>query len=184
MQAIGQGGQVGRVENAIVVAVKPHTVAQRIGARKRRRHIDRRDDATEPTRTSQRPPRDLLHVDVEVDAIEQGARDARVVAGDGAIVAAAVDVIEHGGAPALNVRDVMARAGISRTAFYREFAGQGPRKDFEGTTQGFYVATAGGELLLYNNNRNPAKLLRLMKQHLRELETRATSPTVVGAPSR
>ena len=39
--------------------------------------------------------------------------------------------------------------------FYRRIAGQGPRKDFDNTTQGFYVATAAGDLLLYNNNRDP-----------------------------
>jgi len=50
--------------------------------------------------------------------------------------------------------------------FYRKFAGQGPRKDFQGTTQGFYIATAAGELLLFNNNRDPAKLRRLTAQAL------------------
>jgi hypothetical protein len=54
--------------------------------------------------------------------------------------------------------------------FYREIAGQGPRDDFQGTTQGFYVATAGGTLLLYNNNRDPAKLRRLMRETLAEFE--------------
>ncbi|WP_145417303.1 hypothetical protein [Planctomycetes bacterium K23_9] len=36
------------------------------------------------------------------------------------------------------------------------------------TTQGFYIATASGELLLYNNNRDPGKMLRLMNEKLRE----------------
>lgn len=57
--------------------------------------------------------------------------------------------------------------------FYRKFAGQGPRGDFAGTTQGFYVATAAGDLLLYNNNRDPAKVLRLAK---RARERFAASP--------
>ncbi|MBL8898674.1 MAG: hypothetical protein JNM84_13640 [Planctomycetes bacterium] len=48
--------------------------------------------------------------------------------------------------------------------FYRAFAKQGPRADMQATTQGFYVATAAGELLLYNNNRNPEKLLRLLRE--------------------
>lgn len=34
--------------------------------------------------------------------------------------------------------------------FYRKIAGQGPLSDFQGTTQGFYIATSTGELLLYN----------------------------------
>lgn len=54
--------------------------------------------------------------------------------------------------------------------FYRKIAGQGPRNNFEGTTQGFYIATASGDLLLYNNNRDPEKVLRLMKQKLREFD--------------
>ena len=52
--------------------------------------------------------------------------------------------------------------------FYRKIAGQGPRNNFESTTQGFYIATADGELLLYNNNRDPEKLRRLMRQKLDE----------------
>ncbi len=54
--------------------------------------------------------------------------------------------------------------------FYRRFAGQGPRKDFRGTTQGFYVTTAGGELLLYNNNRHPSKVARLVGDALQRFE--------------
>lgn len=54
--------------------------------------------------------------------------------------------------------------------FYRKIAGQGPRNNFEGTTQGFYIATASGDLLLYNNNRDPEKVLRLMQQKLREFD--------------
>ncbi|MBW3600499.1 MAG: hypothetical protein KY475_24945 [Planctomycetes bacterium] len=50
--------------------------------------------------------------------------------------------------------------------FYRKIAGQGPRNDFDGTTQGFYIAAADGSLLLYNNNRDPAKLERLMRRTL------------------
>ncbi|MBC8353702.1 MAG: hypothetical protein H8E66_17020 [Planctomycetes bacterium] len=55
--------------------------------------------------------------------------------------------------------------------FYRKIAGQGPRSDFNGTTQGFYIATAAGKLLLYNNNRDPAKVRRLMKEKLAEFES-------------
>ena len=62
--------------------------------------------------------------------------------------------------------------------FYRKIAGQGPRDNFDSTTQGFYIATASGDLLLYNNNRDPDKLQRLMKQKLTEFESRApTSST-------
>ena len=50
--------------------------------------------------------------------------------------------------------------------FYRKIAKQGPR-DLNGTTQGFYIATPAGDLLLYNNNRDPQKLKRLMEESLR-----------------
>ncbi len=53
-------------------------------------------------------------------------------------------------------------------AFYRRIASQGPRGggDWSQTTQGFYIATPDGELLLYNNNRNPERLRRLMREAL------------------
>lgn len=54
--------------------------------------------------------------------------------------------------------------------FYRKIAGQSPRKDFKRTTQGFYVATPSGELLLYNNNRDAKKITRLTDKALREFE--------------
>ena len=50
--------------------------------------------------------------------------------------------------------------------FYRKIAGQGRRKNFQSTTQGLYIATATGKLLLFNNNRDPAKVERLMKEKL------------------
>ena len=54
--------------------------------------------------------------------------------------------------------------------FYRQIAGQGPRKDFDDTTQGFYIATASGRLLLFNNSRDPEKLERVMLEKLAEFE--------------
>jgi hypothetical protein len=65
--------------------------------------------------------------------------------------------------------------------FYRKIAGQGPRSNFKGTTQGFYIATAGGKLLLYNNNRDPEKVQRLMKQKLQEFRNSGASKTDVAA---
>ena len=59
--------------------------------------------------------------------------------------------------------------------FYRKIAGQGPRSNFNGTTQGFYIATASGELLLYNNNRDPAKVQRLMEQTLSKFASSVAS---------
>lgn len=65
--------------------------------------------------------------------------------------------------------------------FYRRIAAQGPRHDFASTTQGFYVATAAGELLLYNNNRDPAKVARLVQAALDQFE-RAEDRQQVTAP--
>ncbi len=65
--------------------------------------------------------------------------------------------------------------------FYRKIAGQGPRSNFDSTTQGFYIATASGKLLLYNNNRDPEKVSRLIKETLRKFEAQVGSTSnVVG----
>jgi len=67
--------------------------------------------------------------------------------------------------------------------FYRKIAGQGPRSNFQSTTQGFYIATADGTLLLYNNNRDPDKLQRLMQQRLQDFEApSAVTPILPGTP--
>ncbi len=50
--------------------------------------------------------------------------------------------------------------------FYRRIATQGPRSDFGQTTQGFYIASAGGELIHYNNNRGPQRIRGLMQNTL------------------
>lgn len=63
--------------------------------------------------------------------------------------------------------------------FYRKIAGQGPRNDFQGTTQGFYIATSNGELLLYNNNRHPEKVRRLMQEKLAEFKSDRKSSSVI-----
>lgn len=68
--------------------------------------------------------------------------------------------------------------------FYRKIAGQGPRKNFQRTTQGFYIATAAGKLLLFNNNRDTAKVRRLMKQRLAEFARSAAARANVEAIER
>ena len=65
--------------------------------------------------------------------------------------------------------------------FYRLIAGQGPRHDFEATTQGFYLATASGQLLFYMNNRDPDKLERLLREKLAGLEPAQAAPGSVAA---
>ncbi len=54
--------------------------------------------------------------------------------------------------------------------FYRKIAGQGPRKDFEQTTQGRYICTPDGQLLAYNNNRGPERIRALMKAALADFD--------------
>lgn len=65
--------------------------------------------------------------------------------------------------------------------FYRKIAGQGPRNNFQSTTQGFYIATAAGKLLLFNNNRDPAKVRRLMRQKLAQFEAQGESRRKVAS---
>ena len=57
--------------------------------------------------------------------------------------------------------------------FYRKIAGQGPRSDFNATTQGRYVCSADGHLFGYNNNRGPAKIRQIMIKALEEFKARA-----------
>jgi hypothetical protein len=64
--------------------------------------------------------------------------------------------------------------------FYRKIAAQSPRDDFQNTTQGFYVATADGDLLFYNNNRDPAKLRRLLNDALQRFSQVASPATAVA----
>jgi hypothetical protein len=66
--------------------------------------------------------------------------------------------------------------------FYRKLAGQGPRDDFNQTTQGLYVGTAGGRLLAFNNNRGPDRIRRLMKEALAEYRPEQVDDLDAGKP--
>jgi hypothetical protein len=66
--------------------------------------------------------------------------------------------------------------------FYRKIAGQGPRNNFKGTTQGFYAAGPDGKLLFYNNNRNPERVEGLMRKALRNYRPTATTAIARGKP--
>ncbi len=59
--------------------------------------------------------------------------------------------------------------------FYRKVAGQRARVNFRGTTQGFYIATAAGKLLVYNNNRGPEKVRAVMKRALADFRSDAAN---------
>jgi hypothetical protein len=76
----------------------------------------------------------------------------------------------------------------SEGEFYRKIAGQGPRNDFQSTTQGLYIAAPDGKLLAYNNNRGPDRIRRLMKTALSEFQENLAGSTVAvirrGEPDR
>lgn len=60
--------------------------------------------------------------------------------------------------------------------FYRKIAGQGPRGDFQRTTQGLYVADAAGKLFGYNNNRGPERIRALLEKTLAEFQPPRVDP--------
>ncbi len=64
--------------------------------------------------------------------------------------------------------------------FYRRIAGQGPRTDFDSTTQGFYIATAGGKLLAYNNNRGPERIRSILRSTLARFDSRKNPAKPIG----
>jgi len=64
--------------------------------------------------------------------------------------------------------------------FYRRLAGQGPRNDFKGTTQGLYIGTAGGKLLAYNNNRSPERIRRLLDKALDDYDPERDARAIGG----
>jgi hypothetical protein len=70
--------------------------------------------------------------------------------------------------------------------YWRRIVDQSPRKGTTGTTQGFYVVAPSGDLLLFNNNRHPEKVLRLTKQAAREFAAsdRAKTKAVAIDPGK
>jgi len=68
--------------------------------------------------------------------------------------------------------------------FYQKIANQGPRKVDKGTTQGRYIATAAGELLGYNNNRDTGHLLSLMREALAKSAPGEVAAIEAGEPDR
>ncbi len=60
--------------------------------------------------------------------------------------------------------------------FYRKIAGQGPRNDFNLTTQGLYLADPAGKLIAYNNNRGPERIRKLMEDAIANYSAPACKP--------
>ena len=62
--------------------------------------------------------------------------------------------------------------------FYRRIAGQGPRNDFNNTTQGLYIADAAGTLIAFNNNRGPERIRALLEKAVAEYDSPDATPIV------
>ncbi len=60
--------------------------------------------------------------------------------------------------------------------FYRQIAGQGPRSNFENTTQGLYIADASGKLIAYNNNRGAERIQALMEKAIADFVAPKATP--------
>lgn len=66
--------------------------------------------------------------------------------------------------------------------FFREVASQGPRKGAGGSTQqGRYVFSASGKLLGFNNNRDPERILRMLRDSLAAFEALPEQERAPGA---
>jgi hypothetical protein len=52
--------------------------------------------------------------------------------------------------------------------FYRQLAGQGPRNDFNDTTQGLYAGSADGKLLGFTNHRSPDRVKAMLAEALNQ----------------
>ena len=64
--------------------------------------------------------------------------------------------------------------------FYRKIASQGPRSNFQGTTQGLYVASADGKFLGYSNNRTPERIQALLKKALNDFQPKKVAAITAG----
>ena len=62
--------------------------------------------------------------------------------------------------------------------FYQAIAKQGPHKDMDATTQGFYVCDAAGKLFAYNNNRHVGPIKKAMRGALEEIGSTAAVPAI------
>ncbi|MEM7397056.1 MAG: hypothetical protein AAF492_32425 [Verrucomicrobiota bacterium] len=66
--------------------------------------------------------------------------------------------------------------------FYRKIAGQGPRNNFRGTTQGLYIAAPDGTLLGYNNNRGSDRVKRFMADAMGNYKPGKVAAITPGKP--
>lgn len=60
--------------------------------------------------------------------------------------------------------------------FYRKIASQGPRNNFQSTTQGLYVAAPNGKFLGFSNNRGAQRIRQMLNRALNGYKPVATAP--------
>ncbi len=63
--------------------------------------------------------------------------------------------------------------------FYRQIIQNSPRNDPNKTTQGFYVASPGGQLIGYNNNRTPDRVRKFMEDSLSRKVSMVSKPLMM-----
>lgn len=68
--------------------------------------------------------------------------------------------------------------------FYQKIANQSPRKIGSGTTQGHFVAAPDGQFLGYNNNRDPQRVIRLLRQALESYTPKETAVIEKDEPDK
>lgn len=68
--------------------------------------------------------------------------------------------------------------------FYRKIAGASPRNNFNGTTQGLYIATASGKFLAFSNHRSPDRIRRMIDKALEAFKPGAASAIDPGSPDQ
>ncbi len=66
--------------------------------------------------------------------------------------------------------------------FYQSIARQGPRSDLNRSTQGFYIATADGQLLKYGNHRSPDRMLQQIRSGLARFDASTVAPLPAPDP--
>lgn len=66
--------------------------------------------------------------------------------------------------------------------FYRQIAGQGPRHDFNNTTQGLYVAGPDGALLGFTNNRGSGRVREMMRRAIEKYQPGDVALLEAGRP--
>ena len=68
--------------------------------------------------------------------------------------------------------------------FYRKIAGQSPQNNFNGTTQGLFLATPDGALLGFTNNRSPEWVKEMLRKGLGKFKPAEAAAITNAAPDK